>query len=60
MNNTQWYEFHLPHLTNVVTLPCESRNTENVMLQRDIIKKMHQMYHSFVEMYQDAPYILLI
>jgi len=32
------YEFHPPHLINVATLPCESQNTENVILQWDIIK----------------------
>ena len=33
------YELHPPHLINVATLPCESRNSENVILQRDITKK---------------------
>jgi len=28
----------IPHLINVTTLPCESQNTENVILQRDITK----------------------
>ena len=27
-----------PYLINVATLPCESQNTENVILQRDITK----------------------
>jgi len=30
-------------------LPCESQNTENVILQRDSTKeKLHQMFHSFI------------
>ena len=29
------YELHPPHLINVATLPCESQNTENVILPRD-------------------------
>jgi len=33
------YELHPPHLINVATLPCESQNTENVILQRDITKE---------------------
>ena len=28
-----------PSLTNVATLPCESQNTENVILQREIAKE---------------------
>jgi len=38
------------HLINVATLPCESRNSENVILQWDITKenciKLHQSYAS--------------
>ena len=33
------YGFHPPHLINVATLPCESQNTENVILQQDITKQ---------------------
>jgi len=43
------YEFHPPHLINVATLPCESQNTENVILQWDSTKKLHQMFHSFIK-----------
>jgi len=25
----RWYELHPPHITDVATLPCESRKTEN-------------------------------
>jgi len=32
------YELHQPHLINVATLPCESQNTENVILQWDVTK----------------------
>jgi len=32
-------ELHPPHVINVATLPCESQNTENVILQRDITKQ---------------------
>jgi len=40
MNGTWWqYELRPPHLINVATLPCESQNTENVILQRDITKE---------------------
>jgi len=33
------YELHPPHLINVATLPCESRNSKNVILQWDITKE---------------------
>jgi len=33
------YGLHPPHLINVATLPCESRNSENVILQWDITKE---------------------
>jgi len=33
------YELHPPHLINVAALPCESQNTENVILQQDITKE---------------------
>jgi len=33
-------ELHPPRLINVVAVPCESRNTENVILQRDIVKEI--------------------
>jgi len=33
------YELHPPHLINFATLPCESQNTENVILQWDITKE---------------------
>jgi len=32
------YELHQHHLINVATLPCESQNTENVILQWDVTK----------------------
>jgi len=32
-------ERHPPHILNVAALPCESQNTENVTLQRDITKE---------------------
>jgi len=38
MNDT-WYELHPPHLITVATLPCESRNSKNVILQWDITKE---------------------
>jgi len=33
------YELHPPHLINVATLPCESRNSKNVISQWDITKQ---------------------
>ena len=33
------YELHPPHLINVATLPCEIRNSENVILQWGITKE---------------------
>jgi len=33
------YELYPPHLINVATPPCESQNTENVILQPDITKE---------------------
>ena len=39
MNSTWQYKLHPLHLINVATLPCESQNTENVTLQRDITKE---------------------
>jgi len=36
----QQYELHQPYLISVATLPCESENTENVTLQRDITKEI--------------------
>ena len=33
------YDLHPPHLITVATLPCESQNTENVILQRYITKE---------------------
>jgi len=33
------YELHPAHLINDATLPCESQNTANVMIQRDITKE---------------------
>ena len=32
-------ELHPPYLINVATLPCESQNTENVILQQEITKE---------------------
>jgi len=34
-----WYEVHLPHLTNIATIPCESRKMKNVILQWDVTKE---------------------
>jgi len=34
-----WYKLHPPHLISVATLPCESRNSENVILQWVITKE---------------------
>jgi len=33
------YELHPPHLINVATLHCESRNSKNRILQWDITKE---------------------
>ena len=33
------YELHPPHLINVATLPCETRNSKNVIIQWDITKE---------------------
>jgi len=33
------YELHSPHLINVATLPCESRNSKNVILHWNITKE---------------------
>jgi len=33
------YELHPPHLIAVAALPCETQNTENVILRRDITKE---------------------
>ena len=33
------YELHPRHLLNVATLPCESENTESVILQQEITKE---------------------
>jgi len=38
MNGTCDTKHDPPHVINVATLPCESQNTENVILQRDITK----------------------
>jgi len=44
------YELHPPNLINGATLPCESQNTENVILQRDVTKtKLQQMHYSFIK-----------
>jgi len=50
------FEFHL---ISFATLPCESRNTENVILQLDYYqRKLHKLYNSFMEMDQGyVPYI---
>jgi len=37
--HTLWYELHPRHVVNVATLPCESQNTEYVMLQREITRE---------------------
>jgi len=39
MNDTWWYELHPHYLINVATLPCEIRNSENVILQWDTTKR---------------------
>jgi len=48
-----WCELNPPHLINVATRPCESRNSKNVMSQWDIRayqRKLHQMYRMcFIE-----------
>jgi len=33
------YDLYPPHLINVAALRCDSQNTENVILERDIIKE---------------------
>jgi len=33
------HELHPPYLINVATLPSESQNTENVILQQEITKE---------------------
>jgi len=35
----RWHELYPPHLINVATLPCESQNIENVILQQEITKE---------------------
>ena len=35
----QRYELHTRRLINVATLPCESQNTENVILLREFTKE---------------------
>ena len=62
MNGTCDTEHDPPHVINVATLPCESQNTENVILQLYITtKKLHHMYHSFIKVDQGhhVPYIYL-
>jgi len=41
--------------------PCESQNTESVILQLDITNKLHHTYHSFIKVDQShhVPYIYL-
>jgi len=52
MNSTCGGINFTPHLIHVATLPCESRNSENVM-QWDVTKKLHQMYRiRFIEVDQ--------
>jgi len=47
----RYYEHHPPHLINVGTLPSESRNTENVILQWDITKEIaSNVSYSFIKM----------
>jgi len=41
------YEFHPPHLTNIATLPCESRNGENAILQWGITKENYIKCYSY-------------
>jgi len=54
------YEFRPPLVTNVATLPWESRNTENVILQWDITNgNCIQMYHSFIEKGSCALHLLI-
>ena len=46
------YDSHPPHLINVATLPSESQNTENVILQRDVTKENCIRCHSFIKVDQ--------
>ena len=41
-----------PHLINVATLPCESQNTQNVILQQDITKENCTRCHNFIKVDQ--------
>jgi len=40
MNDTWRHELHPPHLISVATLPCESQNSKNVILQWNITKEI--------------------
>jgi len=46
------YDIHPPHVINVATLPSESQNTENVILQRDVTKENCIRCHSFIKVDQ--------
>jgi len=35
-----WYELHSPHLINVATVPCESRNTEKCNITVEYYQKI--------------------
>jgi len=49
-----WYELHSPHLINVATVPCESRNTEQWNTTVGYYqRKLHQMYH--IELHRNGP-----
>jgi len=45
-------ELHPPHLISVAILPSESQNTKNVILQRDIPKKIASDDHSLIKVDQ--------
>jgi len=47
------YDLRPPHLISVATLPCESQNTKNVILQQDITKENWIRCHdSFIKIDQ--------
>jgi len=46
------YQLHPPHLISVATLPCESQNTENVILQRVLPTKIASDNHNFIKVDQ--------
>ena len=40
-----WYKLRPPHLINVATIPCESQNSENVILPKKIASNVSCMLH---------------